>query len=294
MTLEQLQTLVQIVETGSMGAAAKTLQRTQPTLSVSVKKLEQELNLELFSREHHSMTPTPVGQALYQKAKRILERTEEFQQLGWQLAQGNEAKVNIAFSASIPIGLISKVLKNCEADFPNTNLELLVDHLGGTMERLKTKEADLAVVPYFDGDHRFKVIPFLKYNFFPVVASTHPLAQRKKEVPFEILKDHVQVVLTDNASKDSHRVMEGVRQWRVNNSQSKKEIILEGLGWGNLPEFNITKELENHSLVPLKIENYYQSGSNEICIVSRAGQVFGPVVQSLWDSFQALAGIQSL
>ena len=47
MTLEQLQTLVQIVKTGSMGTTAKALQRTWSTLSISVKKLEQELNVEL-------------------------------------------------------------------------------------------------------------------------------------------------------------------------------------------------------------------------------------------------------
>lgn len=291
MTLEQLQMLVQIVETGSMGAAAKALQRTQPALSISVKKLEQELNLELFSREHHSMAATPVGQALYYKAKRVLERAEEFQQLSWQLAQGNEAKVNIACSASIPIGLISDVFKKCEVDFPDTNLELFVEDLSRPMERLKTKEADLAVVPGFDGNHRFKALPFLSFTHFPVIASTHPLTEYSDEVPFDALKDFVQVVLTDSISKDSHRVMEGVRQWRVNNAQSKKEIILEGLGWGNLPDFAIKKELANNKLVPLKIENYYHSGKGEICIVSRTGQVFGPVVQSLWDSFQISAQI---
>ena len=125
MTLEQLHILVNIVEMGSMGAAARALQRSQPTLSIAVKKLEQELQLDLFSREHHSMIPTPAGQALYQKARRVVQQAEQFERLSWQLAQGIEANVNIAFDASIPIHFISAVLKQCKVDFPDTNLDLI-------------------------------------------------------------------------------------------------------------------------------------------------------------------------
>ncbi len=292
MTLDQLQILVKIVETGSMGAAAKALHRTQPTLSVSVKNLEAEFRIEIFSREGRRLILTPVGQALYQKAKRVLERAEEFESFGRQLGIGNEPIVKIAFDASIPIRFISGILKQCDADFPDTNLDLFAENLYGAMERLIEKEVDLAVVAYFEENHLFKALPLIKYRFFPVAASTHPLAQYENEAPFEDIKDYVQVVLKDsakNAAKESSRVVKDARQWRVNNSHTKKEIILAGLGWGNLPDFTIKKELETHKLVPLKIKNYYRYGDSEICVVSRTGQVFGPVVQSLWEMFQAFA-----
>ncbi len=290
MTLDQLQILVKIVETGSMGAAAKALHRTQPTLSVSMKNLEKEFRIEIFSREGRRLILTPVGQAIYQKARRVLERAEEFESFGRQLGIGNEPNVKIAFDASIPIRFISEVLKQCKADFPETNLDLFAENLYGTMERLIEKEVDLAVVAYFEENHLFKALPLIKYRFFPVAASTHPLAQYENDVPLEDLQAYVQVVLKDsakNVSKENHRVIEGVRHWRVNHYHTKKEMILEGLGWGNLPDFTIKKELESHKLVPLKIENYYRYGDSEICVVSRTGQRFGPVVQSLWESFQA-------
>ncbi len=292
MTLDQLEVLVKIVEQGSMGAAAEALYRTQPTLSVSIKKLEEEFNVEIFSRSQRRMTLTPIGEAMYQKAKRVLAQAEAFENFGHLLAKGNEPEVNIAFDASIPIRFISGVLKECEANFPETNLNLIGENLFGTMERLVEKEADLAVMTYFAESHLLKSLPLIKFQFFPVATSTHPLARYEKEVPLEDLKDYVQVVLEDTArspTKDNHRVIEGARQWRVNHYETKKEIILEGLGWGNLPDFTIKDELETGQLVPLKIENYYRSGESEICLVRRADHIFGPVVQSLWEMFEAVA-----
>ena len=112
MTLDQLKILDQIVEHGSMRGAAKALFRTQPTLSVAMKNLEQEFGLVLFSREQHRITLTLEGQAIYQKAKRVLGSADALQNLAKQLAMGNEPQVNIAFDGSIPIRLIAEVL-NC-------------------------------------------------------------------------------------------------------------------------------------------------------------------------------------
>ena len=254
-----------------------------------MKKLEEEFNVEIFSRTQRRMTLTPAGQAMYQKAKRVLERTDEFESFCQQLAVGNEPEVNIAFDASIPIHLISGVLKQCEAEFPQTSFNLFAENLFGTIERLTEREADLAIVPHFEENPLFKSLPFFKYRFFPVAAASYPPAQSDDEVSLETMKDYAQVILTDSAKKapsDTYGVLDGGRHWRVNNVQTKKEIIVEGLGWGRLPEFMIQEELETGQVVPLKIENFERFRETEICILCRSEQIFGPVVQYLWDSFQ--------
>lgn len=292
MTLDQLRILVQIVEQGSMREAANALYRTQPTLSVAIKKLEEEFNVEIFSRTRRKMELTPIGQAMYLNAKRVLVQADAFESLGQLLAMGNEPEVNIAFDASIPIRFIAEVLKQCEIEFPETRLNLLAENLHGTMERLVEEEADLAIVTGFEENPLFRFLPLYKFRFFPVAAITYPLAQYENDIPLEDINDFVQVVLEDSAKKEmdeNPRVIENGRSWRVDDYHTKKEIILEGLGWGNLPEFTIKEELKTGQLVPLKIENYYRVGESEICVVCRADQRFGPVVQSLWDSFAYLA-----
>lgn len=292
MTLDQLIILDKIVEEGSIRAAAKVLYRTQPTLSVSMKKLEDELELEIFSRGHHHTTLTPTGKAIYQKAKRILDRVEEFEGFGKLLAKGNEPEVNIALDAGIPVRFIAEILKKCETDFPGTNLNLSAENLSGTVERLREGAADLAVIPYFERNPFFESLPLIKFRFFPVAASTYPPAQYEVEVPLDDMRDYVQVILTDsarNAPSENYNVIEGARHWRVNSYQTRKEIILEGLGWGGLPDFTIQKELETGQVVPLKIENYYRVYEGEICVVRKAGKIIGPVAQRLWELFQSFS-----
>ena len=76
MTLDQLKILQQIVHTGSLRAAARKLHRTQPTLSVAMKKLEEELELDLFSRDQYRLTLTSAGESVYQKATAILSQAD--------------------------------------------------------------------------------------------------------------------------------------------------------------------------------------------------------------------------
>lgn len=290
MTLEQLKILVAIVEQGSMHAAAEFLYRTQPTLSVSIKKLEEELKVKIFSRENRRMTLTPVGQALYQKSKRILAETQALKDLGKQYAIGNEPLINIAIGVSIPIGLISGVLKSCGQAFPETRLDLLAESgSDGPLDRLKKKEADLAVVTYFEEHPNFESIPLLFFKFFPVAASSHPLAQYDTEIPYEDLKDYVQVILAEleNNAKENYWFVDEGRHWRVNDYHTRKDIILEGLGWGTLPDFNIKYELKDNKIKPLKIKNYFHSGKSQICVIRRANELHGPVAQHLWESFLA-------
>jgi len=289
MTLDQLLILDKIVEVGSISAAAKALHRTQPTLSVSMKKLEEELELEIFARDNYRTTLTPVGKAIHQKAKRVLERAEELENFGRQLALGNEPEVNIAFEASIPICFISKILKKSERDFPETNLNLVAENLTGSIEQLMDGKVDLAVIPWFKDNHLLETLPFIKCRLFPVAASSYPPAQYKGEVPLEEMREYVQVILKDSAknpTKGNYGVIEGARHWIVNNHHTKKDIILEGLGWGSIPEYTIQKELESKKLIPLKIENYYRYQEMEVRVARKVNQPIGPVAQSLWESFQ--------
>lgn len=67
MTLEQLIVLKAVVQSGSFKAAAEVLHKTQPALSVSIKKLEEELGFELFRRDLYRPILTVQGEYYYQK-----------------------------------------------------------------------------------------------------------------------------------------------------------------------------------------------------------------------------------
>ncbi|MBC7465978.1 MAG: LysR family transcriptional regulator [Bdellovibrio sp.] len=72
MTFDQLETLEMIVEKGSFKAAADHLHKTQPSLSVAIKKLEEEFDLKLFNRDQYRPKLTAEGIVFYNWAKQTL------------------------------------------------------------------------------------------------------------------------------------------------------------------------------------------------------------------------------
>ena len=292
MTLDQLKIFATIVDAGSMRAAAEQLYRTQPTLSVAIKNLEAELGLQLFVREKARMQLTRKGQALYQRAKRVLAEAERFGEFGQQLAQGIEAEIGLVFDASIPLPFISGALKDCEKEYPHTNVNLFAENLTGVMEKLETGQADVAMVTYFEKNPIYEAMLYYPYRFFPVAASSFPAFQFEPPIPYDSMQNYIQVILTDsaqNAPNKNYRVLEKARHWRVNNPQVRKELIVAGLAWGTLPEFVMARELDQGLLRPLQIENHYRFRESELCIIRHADKVHGPAAQCLWESFAASA-----
>ncbi len=125
MNLDQIRIFVTIAETGSLGAAAKALFRTQPTLSVALKKLEEALGVQLFSRKAYRMSLTAAGKQLLRKAQYLLEQAREFENLGRYLSSGHEPELRVAFDPLIPIQPILHILKTFEQKYCQTQLTLV-------------------------------------------------------------------------------------------------------------------------------------------------------------------------
>ena len=102
----------------------------------------------------------------------------------------------------------------------------------------------------------------------------------------------MQVVVTDSSPQVdnnlSHGVLEGGRIWLVNDFLTKKQMLLEGLGWGRLPLHMIEDELENGSLRVLKMQNI-QSVKVEMQAVRKLGRPIGPIATKIWDDLKLLS-----
>lgn len=289
MTLDQLNALKAVVEGGSLKAGAQALNRTQPTISVAIKNLEEELGVEIFARDQYRNRLTPAGQTLYEKAKLILKQVHSFENLGKQLAAGEEAEVGIAFDSSVPVHLILNVIRQCKVEFPRTRLNIYSENVFGALDRLEEGKAAVAIFAWIKDIQKLESIPFMTIRFIPVISAKSPLLKEYQVIPEEVMKEYSQVVIRDssrNPSKENYGVLEGGDQWRVNDFHTKKEIILQNMGWGYLPEHLIQDELEQGLLVPLKIERFPEHGEASIRVVRLANEAAGPVTRRLWQLFQ--------
>ncbi|MEZ5570582.1 MAG: hydrogen peroxide-inducible genes activator [Halioglobus sp.] len=81
MTLTELRYLVALSETGHFRKAAEQCNVSQPTLSIAIKKLEDDLGISLFERARHKVTTTPTGERIVEQARTVLRETQNLRQL---------------------------------------------------------------------------------------------------------------------------------------------------------------------------------------------------------------------
>lgn len=293
MTLEQLKMLVKIADAGSVLAAAEALYRTQPTVSVSIRKLEEELGVGLLDRKQYRATLTAAGQQLCRQARTILKHAEEFSKMARHLAAGNEPQLSLAIEASCPMPLLLQTLRASERKYPQTEFNLQVENIWGALEKIQTKEADLVISPWFEELPNLESVPLTHTRLIVVAAADFCASSR--ELTLEEMKRLVQVVVRDSSRQQqlqkSYGVLEGGRHWIIGDHQTKKQLIQAGMGWGKLHEHLIEEELASGELVPLKINNYPCVLEIEIRVVRRFGEPRGPVAESLWQDFTSLAAV---
>jgi DNA-binding transcriptional LysR family regulator len=290
MTLEQLKMLVKIADTGSVLAAAEALYRTQPTVSVAIRKLEDELGVPLLDRQQYRATLTVEGQQLCQKARTILKQTEDFSILAQHLAIGNEPQLHLAIEASCPMPLVLRLLRESEKKYPQTEFNLQVENIWGALEKVQNGEVDVAISPWFEELAGLESIPLTQTRLVTVAAPG--FCPDEVELTMEQMKQYVQVVVRDSSrnpqQQKSYGVLTDGRHWIVGDHMTKKELILARMGWGKLHEHLIAEELAKGALVPLQISHYPCQITVEIRAVRRLGEPVGPVANALWRDFQAL------
>ena len=291
MTLDQLRMLVKIADTGSVLAAAAALYRTQPTVSVGIRKLEDELGVTLLARDQYRAHLTDAGEKICQQAREVLRQGAFLHQMAAHLAEGNEPKLCIAIEESCPVPLVLEVLKHLELKYPQTEFELVGERLWGALERLENFEADIAITPWFEEQVRFQSFPLSQVRMVPVASPGFVAQFSGRSLQLAELKGMAQVVVRDSSRQprqQSFGVLAEGRHWLVNDHMTKKEILLAGMGWGRLQLHMIEKELESGRLVELQIEDFGDTNLIEIRVARRRGESIGPVATDFWEALKRL------
>jgi len=288
MTLEQLRSLCAVVEKGGFHAAAESLFRSQSAISIAIKNLEQELKLSLFDRQGYRPSLTSEGQVLYAKAKGILLRCEELSNIAKHFVQGAETEISIALSAIAPVEQILAVIKHISESAPATRMNLQVENMGGTLERLLEKEVDFAIAERFMPVAQTETARLTSTEMISVISAGFPLAKHYPAITAADLEHHVQAVVRDTSrkqNKQSAGILSGASQWLVNDFDMKKHMILSGAAWGRMPRHRIAEELADGRLLELS-GNELNPLIIDIYLFRRASEPMGPISERLWQSLQ--------
>jgi DNA-binding transcriptional LysR family regulator len=281
LTFDQLLVFHKIVQTGSFKSAAMQLHKTQPAISFSIKKLEEEMGVELFDRSSYRPSLNSYGKVLLEKSLPILQALKDLENLGQTFKQHEEPEVGISIDG---IGLnndLLKFLKNFSDQHPYTKLNMCLDLLSEAERRVIAGETDIGITHFIKEYDALEIIPFSSVSMVPVI--NKDLYKKKKIKEQKDLIDIEQIVISDkNPNGASFGLLDNGKKWRVLDNNFKRQIILSGLGWGHLPLSSIERELKEKKLIVLEFHDI-RPRALDIHLIRLRNHNFGPIAKKLWD-----------
>jgi DNA-binding transcriptional LysR family regulator len=291
MNIASLLILEAISHSDSLQQAALKLHKTQPALSMALKKLEQQCGFTIVDRSEYRLKLTPAGARYFQQAQQVLHQTAQLKSLARHLSQGAEASLRISFDEAVAAQPYLQVLQRAQQLFPQTEFSISFDYRLQSLEKLKHQQTDLAISPWFAvfiGLGEFEPQQIGEFELI-LVASPTLLAQLAEPLTrIEQLHQLPQLIADSDAldfSSGKLLPLQSAQRIRINNTLALKQALLSHLGWGMLARHEISAELEHGQLIQLKMEGFPEHISGEVHLVKHRDQHLGPVAEYLWQQW---------
>jgi DNA-binding transcriptional LysR family regulator len=286
-TIDQIECLNEIEKQGSITKAAEELGRAKSALNYSITNLEGQLGFTLLDKSKYRAVLTPKAKLFIESSKSLLIEFEKLKATANQLSHNIETKVTISGSGVCSLDKLYKSIKLAMEKYPSTQIALEREILSG-QQMLDEGLVDIALLEGLTNKEDFDYIQLDQIHFKLVISSTHPFFHLKKsEQTIENLYKYPQIVQrsTIPSKSTSRGIHKNAVKWNVTDTLSKKEIILNGLGWGRLPDHDIKEELKSSKLIHLKSLNVDDKAP--VYLARRKQSTHGKVSELIWNSIQA-------
>ncbi|HKM37704.1 MAG TPA: LysR substrate-binding domain-containing protein [Thiopseudomonas sp.] len=188
MTLTELRYIVALAQVQHFGRAAEMCHISQPTLSVGVKKLEEDLGVLIFERSKSAVRVTPVGEAIVAQAQRVLEQAQTIRELAQ--AGKNQLTAPLRVGAIYTVGpyLFPQMIPLLHRSAPEMPLYIEENFTHVLREKLRKGELDVIIIalPYHDADVLTKAV--YEEPFCVLLPADHPWT-KKDSIDSKMLND---------------------------------------------------------------------------------------------------------
>ena len=297
LTLDGVEALEAIAETGSFAAAAKRLHKVQSAVSYQVRHLEEVLGVALFDRSGHRATLTAPGQAMLDEGRLLLARARRMEVMAERFAAGAEPRLLVVVDGALPTGPLLEALAALGASTA-THVQLRTEYLNGVVRKYDELRADIMVTLVAPEGAVLERVSLPPLGFVLVATPEHPVL-REGDCDLSALQRHLELSVHDSdeqtGAKDTN-LIPGARVFYVGDFASKKEGLLRGLGLGWMPVHAVSAELAAGRLVEVP----FDQGSRRafpVSLVSQADRPLGPAGVALRRELvarltAALAGVE--
>ena len=266
MTLTELKYIVAVAREKHFGKAAEACYVSQPTLSVAIKKLEDELEVKLFERSAGEVTVTPLGEQIVQQAQSVLDQAASIKEIAKRGKDPLAGPLKLGVIYTIAPYLLPDLVRQVIARTPQMPLMLQENFTVKLLETLRTGEIDCAIMAEPFPDTGLAIAPLYDEPFMAAVPMQHALAKRKSMSTDELknetmlllgtghcFRDHVLEVCPEYA-RFASAPAEGIRQsFEGSSLETIKYMVASGMGVTVVPQLSVPKNLQDHiRYIPFK------------------------------------------
>jgi len=182
-SIRQLQYLVTLSEELHFRRAAERVNVTQPTLSMQIQQLEKRLKVPLVERGSGSVTLTPLGREVAERARRVLAEVNDIVDLATSSQHGLHGTVRLGVAPTLGPYLLPHIVPELHASHPDLRLYVREDKPGELQAQLQSGTFDLIISPLPINQADLEVERMFREPLLIVAAHDHPLARKKKIAP---------------------------------------------------------------------------------------------------------------
>jgi LysR family transcriptional regulator, hydrogen peroxide-inducible genes activator len=178
-TLNELRYAVAVARERHFGRAAEACHISQPSLSVAVRKLEEELGVTLFERGHGEVTLTPAGEKLIRQARRVIDEVGALREMAMQQQDQLAGPLRLGAIYTVAPYLLPELIPVLHERAPGMPLVIEESFTARLRDRLKEGELDAILVSLPFEEPGVVTLPLYDEPFVAVLPAAHPLSREE-------------------------------------------------------------------------------------------------------------------
>ncbi|MCK0165212.1 hydrogen peroxide-inducible genes activator [Marinobacter sp. S6332] len=191
MTLTELRYVVTLARERHFGRAAERCHVSQPTLSVAVKKLEDELGVPLFERSKSSIRVTETGQRIVAQAQRVLDQVGVIRDMAQDGKNQLSSPLKVGAIYTIGPYLFPHLLPELRRAAPEMPLYIEENYTANLRQKLRQSELDAIIIALPFEEAEVLTLPLYDEPFVVLLPADHPLADKKQITGAELAREQL-------------------------------------------------------------------------------------------------------
>lgn len=293
MNLRALKYFVKLAELKHFSRAAEACFVSQPTLSTQIRKLEEELGVQLVERAPRKVKVTPVGEEIAARARHVLRDVEQIHATARRSRDPETGTLRLGLFPTLAPYLLPHVVPAIRKRFPELRLELSEEKTADILSLLENGDLDAALLALPIEDDSLRSLPLFREPFMMAMPDGHPLA-KKRAISTADLKGEELLLLEDGHCLRDHALdvcsLTGARErvdFHATSMETLRQMVAADVGVTLMPALAVAPPIaptRNMTLRPFADPAPHRT----IALVWRKSSSLGGLMDTLSECFRPL------